>query len=201
MPDEMGLFEAMYSQRAIRFLKPDPIPDELVEKVIEAGIRAPNGGNTQGWGFVVIKDVEVKKKMAPLYQNVGRPNHGAAQTWSEKNSASSAEYLGDHIAEVPVWILACIKNAGNDISTGASIYPAVQNMLLAARALGLGSVLTTRVRRGYEDEMREWIGLPEGWVTAAMIPLGWPMEGHDYGPTNRKPAALVTHWEKWGEQR
>jgi nitroreductase len=197
----MGLFEAMYSQRAIRFLKPDPIPDELVEKVIEAGIRAPNGGNTQGWGFVVIKDPDVKKKMGPLYQNVGRPDHGAAQTWSEKNSASSAEYLGDHIAEVPVWILACTKNAGNDISTGASIYPAVQNMLLAARALGLGSVLTTRVRRGYESQMREWIGLPEGWVTAAMIPLGWPMEGHNYGPTNRKPAALVTHWEKWGEQR
>jgi nitroreductase len=201
MPDEMGLFEAMYSQRAIRFLKPDPIPDELVEKVIEAGIRAPNGGNSQGWAFVVIKDPGVKKKMEPLYQNVGRPDHGQAQTWSEKNSASSAEYLGDHIAEVPVWILACIKNAGNDISTGASIYPAVQNMLLAARALGLGSVLTTRVRRGYEDQMREWTGLPEGWVTAAMIPLGWPMEGHDYGPTNRKPAAEVTHWEKWGAKR
>ena len=69
------------------------------------------------------------------------------------------------------------------------------------RALGLGSVLTTRVRRGYEDQMREWTGLPEGWVTAAMIPLGWPMEGHDYGPTNRKPAAEVTHWEKWGAKR
>jgi nitroreductase len=198
MPEDIGLFEAMYSQRAIRHLKPDPIPDELVEKVIDAGIHAPNGGNNQGWAFVVIKDPEVKRKMAPLYNGVGRPDHGAATTWSQKNAATSAEWLGDHVAEVPVWILACTKNAGDDIHTGASIYPAVQNMLLAARGLGLGSVLTTRVRRGYEAEMREWIGLPEGWVTAAMIPLGWPMEGKSYGPTTRKPASEVTHWDKWG---
>jgi nitroreductase len=201
MPEEIGLFEAMYTQRAIRHLKPDPVPDELIEKVIDAGIRAPNGGNSQGWGFVVIRDPEVKRKMAPLYSGVARPSHGAAQTWSEKNAASSAEYLSEHIEEVPVWILACTQHPGTDIHNGASVYPAVQNMLLAARALGLGSVLTTRVRRGYEDEMREWVGLPDGWVTAAMIPLGWPMDGYNYGPTTRKPASTVTHWEKWGAHR
>jgi nitroreductase len=201
MPEEIGLFDALYTQRAIRHIKPDPIPDELVEKVLDAAIRAPNGGNEQHWGFVVIKDPEVKRKMAPLYRDVGRPNHGEANSWSKQNSANSAEYLGDHIEDVPVWILAVTQSSGNDISTGASVYPAVQNMLLTARALGLASVLTTRVRRGYEKQMREWIGLPDEWVTAAMIPLGWPMDGYKYGPTTRKPASEVTHWEKWGNHK
>jgi nitroreductase len=201
MPEEIGLFDALYTQRAIRHIKPDPIPDELVERVLDAAIRAPNGGNEQHWGFVVIKDPEVKRKMAPLYRDVGRPNHGGANSWSKQNSANSAEYLGDHIEDVPVWILAVTQSSGNDISTGASVYPAVQNMLLTARALGLASVLTTRVRRGYEKQMREWIGLPDEWVTAAMIPLGWPMDGYKYGPTTRKPASEVTHWEKWGNHK
>ena len=198
MPEEIGLFEALYSQRAIRHLKPDPVPDELVKQVIEAGIRAPNGGNSQGWAFVVIKDREVLRKMAPLYNGVAQPPHGVATTWSGRNAVASTEYFADHIADVPVWILACTRNPGNDISTGASIYPAVQNMLLAARALGLGSTMTTRVRRGYEDAIREWVGIPEGWVTAAMIPLGYPLEGYGYGPTTRRPASEVTHWEQWG---
>lgn len=201
MTEEIGLFEAMYSQRALRYLKPDPVPDELIEKVIDAGIHAPNGGNEQRWAFVVVSDPEVKKKIAEHYANVARPNHGPATTASAKRSVESADHLTQHAAEVPVWILAITQSPGNDISTGASIYPAVQNMLLAARALDLGSVLTTRVRRGFDKEMREWVGIPDGWATAAMIPLGYPMEGHSYGPTTRKPASTVTHWERWGEQR
>ncbi len=201
MSDEIGLFEAIYSQRAIRHLKTDPVPNELIERIIEAGTKAPNGGNNQGWAFVIIKDPEVRRKMAPLYAGVGRPDHGAATTWSQRNAASSAEYLGEHAADVPVWVLACTRSAGDDISTGASIYPAVQNMLLAARALGLGSVMTTRVRRGYEAEMREWVGIPDGWATAAMIPLGWPQDGKGYGPTTRKSANEVTHWNRWGVQK
>ncbi len=202
MSEEIGLFEAMYSQRALRYLKPDPVPDELIEKVIDAGVHAPNGGNEQKWAFVVIKDKAVMAKMAPLYAGTARPNsHAAATTASAQRSAASADYLSQHIAEVPVWILACTQTPGTDLHMGASIYPAVQNMLLAARALGLGSVLTTRVRRGYEAQMREWIGLPEGWATAAMIPLGWPQDGHRYGPTTRRPASEVTHWDRWGAQR
>ena len=201
MPDEIGLFEAMYSQRAVRHLKPDPVPDELIKKVIDAGIHAPNGGNQQRWAFVVIKDPEVKRKMAVLYKGEGRPDHGEAKTWSEKNAATSSNYLADHAAEVPVWILACTEHPGTDIHHGASIYPAVQNMLLAARALGLGSVMTTRVRRGFEPQMREWVGIPDGFVTAAMIPLGYPQDGYGYGPVTRKDAADVTHWERWGNHR
>jgi nitroreductase len=201
MADDIGLFEALYSQRAIRHIKPDPVPDELIEKVIDAGVHAPNGGNEQRWAFVVIRDPEIKRKMAPLYNGVGRPDHGEAETWSQRNSQTSANYLSEHIEGIPVWILACIGHDGKDISNGASIYPAVQNMLLAARGLGLASVLTTRVRRGYEDELREWVGIPDDFVTAAMIPLGYPRDGYGYGPTTRRPGSEVTHWDKWGNQK
>ncbi|MCH7482476.1 MAG: nitroreductase family protein [Chloroflexi bacterium] len=198
MADEIGLFEAIYTQRALRHLKPDPVPDELIRKVIDAGIHAPNGGNQQRWAFVVIKDPVLKAKLAEPYKAEGHPDHGEAGTWSKRNAEASADYLADHAAEVPVWILACTEHPGTDISHGASIYPAVQNMLLAARALGLGSVMTTRVRRGFEPQMREWVGIPDGFVTAAMIPLGYPQDGYRYGPTTRRDAAEVTHWEHWG---
>ena len=177
MSEDIGLFDAMYTQRALRYLKPDPVPDDLVRKVIDAGIRAPNGGNSQQWGFVVIKDEATKRIIAEHYPATARPNHGEASTPSEERAAASADYLAQHVMDVPVWILAVTHHPGTDVHHGASIYPAVQNMLLAARAYGLGSVLTTRVRRGFEPQIREAIGLPEGWATAAMIPArlatGW----------------------------
>ena len=198
MSEDIGLFDAIYTQRALRYLKSDPVPDDLVRKVIDAGVRAPNGGNSQQWGFVVIKDEATKRIIAEHYPATARPNHGEATTASEARAAESADYLAQHVMEVPVWILAVTHHPGTDVHHGASIYPAVQNMLLAARAYGLGSVLTTRVRRGFEPQIREAIGLPDDWVTAAMIPLGWPQDGHRYGPTTRRPASEVTHWDKWG---
>lgn len=198
MTNEIGLFEAMYTQRALRYLKNDPVPDDMIMRVIDAGIHAPNGGNSQQWGFVVIKDEATKRIIAEHYPATARPNHGDATTTSEKRAAASADYLAQNIMDVPVWILAVTNHPGTDIHHGASIYPAVQNMLLAARALGLGSVLTTRVRRGFEPQLRAQINLPEGWVTAAMIPLGWPQDGHQYGATTRRPASEVTHWDRWG---
>ena len=148
MSEEIGLFEAMYTQRALRYLKTDPVPDDLVRKVIEAGIRAPNGGNSQQWGFIVIKDEATKRIIAEHYPATARPNHGEATTASEVRAAESADYLAQHIMDVPVWVLAVTHHPGTDVHHGASIYPAVQNMLLAARALELGSVLTTRVQPG-----------------------------------------------------
>ena len=174
MSEDIGLFEAIYSQRALRYLKTDPVPDDLVRKVIEAGIRAPNGGNSQQWGFIVIKDDATKRIIAEHYPATARPNHGEATTASEARAAESADYLAQHVMDVPVWVLAVTRHPGTDIHNGASIYPAVQNMLLAARAFGLGSVLTTRVRRGFEPQIREAIGLPDDWVTAAMIPSDGP---------------------------
>ena len=129
-----------------------------------------------------------------------RPNHGGPASRSERRAEASAAHLGEHIHEAPVLILACVQHDGSpsDIGRGASIYPAVQNMLLAARGLGLASVLTTRPRRGFEKEIKELLNIPENVDTAALLPLGYP-DGVQYGPTTRRPAAEVTSAEKWGQ--
>ena len=113
-----------------------------------------------------------------------------------------AEHLAAHLHEVPVLILCCHEHDGSpsDIHRGASIYPAVQNMLLAARGLGLASVLTTRPRRGFEKEIKEKLGIPDNVDTAALLPLGYPADGHRYGPTNRRPVEEVTFGETWGQR-
>src|SRR5262249_31431208 len=135
MADEIGLFEAMHTQRALRYIKPDPIPDELIRKVLDAGIRAPNGGNQQRWKFIVIKDSETKPRIQPPYAATSHPGH--ATTTNERDgrtmalNENAANYLGEHLHEVPVMILCCTEHDGSpgDVTRGASIYPAVQNML------------------------------------------------------------------------
>jgi nitroreductase len=205
MAEEIGLFEAMYSQRALRYISPEPIPDELVRKVLDAGVHAPNGGNQQRWRFIVIKDLATKRWIQERYRVTERPSHAATRDAGEAVTMSrndlAAAHLGDHLHEVPVLILCCTQHDGSpsDINRGASIYPAVQNMLLAARGLGLASVLTTRPRRGFEIEIKELLGIPENVDTAALLPLGYPTDANRYGPTNRRPVEDVTFSERWGE--
>ena len=203
MADEMGIFEAMYTQRAIRRLKPDPIPDELLHKVLEAGTHAPNGANVQNWGFVVVKDPELKRKIAEHYKQHSpfRSEHAIYPSHGDNRMRSASQHLDEHIQDAPVLILACIKHDGSpsDIARGASIYPAVQNMLLAARALGLGSVITTRQRGWFEEEIKAILGIPENVDTAALLPLGYPEDGTRYGPTTRMPVEEVCFSNKWGQ--
>ena len=141
MPDEIGLFEAMYTQRALRYIKPDPIPDDLVRKVIDAGIHAPNGGNQQRWGFVVIKDPEVKRKIAERYKVTDRPAHTRPPDASSARNDRSANHLAEHLLRCRCWCCAAcggraVRRPPATIGHGASIYPAVQNMLLAAAVWG-----------------------------------------------------------------
>ena len=200
MPDEMGIFEAMHTQRAIRRLKPDPVPDELVRKILNAGIRAPNGGNNQVWNFVVIKDPELRRKIGDMYRKAGSPFQGTPTSPQMRKTREASAHLQEHFHEAPVLILACVRHDGapGDISRGGSIYPAVQNMLLAARALGLGSLITNRQRRSFEKEIKELLGIPENVDTAALLPLGYPAEGEHYGPTTRKPIEEVAFLDRWG---
>ena len=111
--------------------------------------------------------------------------------------------MAEHLHEAPVLILACVKHDGSpsDMRRGASIYPAVQNLLLAARGLGLGAVLSNRPRRGFEKEIKELLGIPENVDTAALIPIGYPAEGAHYGPTTREPVENVTFYDRWGAKR
>jgi len=206
MAEEIGLFEAMHTQRALRYIRPDPIPDALVRKVLEAGTRAPSGGNQQRWRFIVIKNPETKRWIQERYRNTPVPGHGVPKNEAEARTMArndaAAKHLAEHLHEVPVLILCCLQHDGSasDINRGASIYPAVQNMLLAARGLGLASVLTTRPRRGFEKEIKEKLGIPDNVDTAALLPLGYPSSQNRYGPTNRRAVEDVTFDERWGRR-
>ena len=202
MSQEIGLFEAMYSQRAIRRFKPDPVPDELIRKLIEAATRAPSGANRQPWSFVVVRDASIKRRIGEYYLRSWEAAYGrqlSPPPSIHPRIRASAAYLAEHMHEVPVLILACIEHDGSPgtMSRGSSIYPAVQNLLLAARGLGLGSVITTLHKR-YEDEVKELLGIPDNVETAALLPVGYPAEGARYGPTRRLPVEKVTYWERWG---
>ena len=146
MAEELGLFEAMYTQRALRYIRPDPIPDALVRKVLEAGTRAPSGGSQQRWRFVIIKDGATKRWIQERYRNTAVPVHAPPKNEAEARTMArndaAANHLAEHLHEVPVLILCCLQHDGSpsDINRGASVYPAVQNLLLAARALGIADI-------------------------------------------------------------
>ncbi len=202
------LFEIIHTTRAMRRLKPDPVPDDLVRKILEAGVCAANGGNYQRWRFMVVTDPTVKKNVqtwykkafdevvGPRYANSPPPPGVSKEKYARQHHA--VEYLTEHFHEAPVWIVACLDE-GKATPTrwsGASIYPAVQNMLLAARALGLGSTLTTR-HLLYAKEAEAALGLPEGVHSYAILPIGWPMG--KFGPVGRNRLEDVVFSERWGQ--
>jgi nitroreductase len=206
-PQTTDIFEIIKTTRAMRRLKPDPVPDELIRKILEAGQCAASGGNTQRWRFLVIKDPEIKKNVqvyykrafdevvGPRYRSSAPPPGVTAERYKRQHAA--VEYLTDHFHEAPVWIVACLEDGPSpNRSSGASIYPAVQNMLLAARALGLGSTLTTR-HLLYEKETEAALGLPEGVHSYAILPIGYPMGR--FGPLGRGPLKDVVYLDRWGQ--
>jgi len=206
MRDTTDLFEIIRTTRAMRRLKPDPVPDALIRKIIEAGVCAPNGGNSQRWRFLVVKDRAIKQKVqvwykkafdeviGPRYLKSSPPAGVTKEAYVRQHAA--VEYLTDHFHEAPVWIVACIEEAATPTRwSGASIYPAVQNMLLAARALGLGATLTTR-HLLYEKETEAALGLPPGVHSYAIVPIGYPMG--KFGAVGRGPLKEVLYEDQWG---
>ena len=204
MPD---LFETIETCRAMRRLKPDPVPDEMIVKILRAGICAPNGGNLQKWRFLVIKDRTIKQAVqgwykkafdeviGPRYLNSEPPPGVTKERYLRQHSAVA--YLTDHFHEAPVWIVACLVDGPNpNRAAGSSIYPAVQNMVLAIRALGLGTTLTTR-HLLYERETEAALGLPPGVHSYAILPIGWPMG--KFGPVGRGPLNEIVYQDRWGQ--
>ena len=151
MPNENhsnDLFEIIKTTRSMRRLKPDPVPNELIRQILEAGVCAPSGGNMQRWRFLVVRDRKVKETVGALYKRAwdeqvapryraGEPAPGMSRERFLR-LLDAAEYLAAHIHEAPVWIVPCLEGGTPTRTSGSSIYPAVQNMLLAARALGSG---------------------------------------------------------------
>jgi len=201
----MDVFEAIGTQRAMRRLKPDPVADEDIWKILDAAIKAPSGGNRQPWNFIVVRDPDTKRKLGEYYLDAwNRTYELASQAMlSDPRSARnfrSAEHLAHHLAEAPVIIIATLRKEGFAVgpAAGGSIYPAVQNLMLAARALGLGTTLTS-LHKLHEDEVKALLGIPEPVETMALIPLGWP-QGR-FGTPMRLPVEKVVYWDKWGERR
>ena len=204
------LFETMQTMRAMRRLKPDPVPDELIRKILAAGVCAPNGANLQTWRFLVVKDPVIKQQvqvfykrafdevMGPHYRTATPPPGVTKDAYLRQMAA--VEYLTDHFHEAPVWIVVCLDHGTGtpNRGSGASIYPAVQNMLLAARALGLGATLTTR-HLMHEKETEAALGLPPGVHSYAILPIGYPMG--KFGPVGRgRPLAEITFQDRWNNR-
>ena len=218
---EIGLFEAMFSTRALRRLKPDPVPDELITKIIQAGTQAASGGSEQHWLFIVVKDEAQRRRIAEIYPKafaVMSPYIKTAKIPPHLDQKQrdlilkGAMYLFQHLADVPVLIFACLrpqegvdpailpaevlaKTGWTDRLLGASIYPAVQNMILACRGLGLGTVLTF-LHTLKEDEIKQVLGLPRVISTYAMLPVGYPVG--KFGPVRRKPVNEVACLDRYG---
>jgi nitroreductase len=201
------LFEIIGSTRSMRRLKPDPVPDELIRKILQAGAAAANGGNTQKWRFLVVKDPAIKKAVqvwykkafdevvGPRYSTSAPPPGVSPERYARQQGA--VEYLTEHYHEAPVWIVACLEDGLNPTrGAGSSIYPAVQNMLLAIRALGLGSTLTTR-HLIHEKEAEAALGLPPGVHSYAILPVGYPMG--KFGPVGRGKLSDIVYQDKWGQ--
>jgi nitroreductase len=202
----VDLFDIIQTTRSMRRLKPDPVPEALIRKILEAGVCGPSGGNMQHWRFLVIRDATIKRTVGSYYKRAWdeevapRYRAGASPHGVRRNeflrTVSAAEHLAAHIHEAPVWIVACLQGDAPTRTAGASIYPAVQNMLLAARALGLGATLTT-LYLSFEKETEAAFGLPADWHSYAILPIGYPIGR--FGPVRRAALSDVVFKDQWGQ--
>jgi nitroreductase len=191
MGEETPMLEGIRTARAIRRLKPDPVPLALVRKVCEAGTFAPSGGNRQPWKFVAVMDAERRRWVAERYRPIFReylaPALEAAKApdfpEAGRRMQRAALYLADHLHEAPVHLFVAGWTRRRQPQLQA-LMPAVQNVLLACRAVGLGASLTT-LHRSFGEECDRFLGLPENCPTCALIPIGWPLGRHGRPP--RKP--------------
>jgi nitroreductase len=212
----MPLLEAMMTQRAVRRVLPDPVDDAVVLKCIELALRAPTGANGQNWEFIVVKDRRVKEKLGRRYRQAWKVYYAAvlrriaARDESMAKTARAVRWQVDHFAEVPVLVVACLRLRAREgrvpfalmphaalSGYWGSIYPSVQNLLLAARAMGLGASLIT-LPLWSQTSARRILGLPLSVTPCCIVTLGWP-RGR-YGPTTRKPVDQVTHLDVYAER-
>lgn len=206
----LPLLEGLATTRAIRRYRPDPIPEADLAQILFAATRAPSGSNRQPARFVVLRDGPMAAQAKSLLGESFRRgwdakqvndgwdrHHGAPADTPAVRTRRAMQHFVDHFEEIPVVVLACLVRYREPTpSEGASIYPACQNLLLAARALGYGGVMTGW-HAGVEPELRALVGIPDGVAIAATIPLGRPEGSH--GPVRRRPLADVVYDDAWGE--
>ena len=201
--DDPSLFEVLYTSRALRRFKPDPVPEDVVFQLVDAAIRAPTGHNRQDWRFVVVTDPDARKRMQEWAEQAWRVAFAEYQDdaaidalpRSQRLSIRAVKDLAHNLADVPL-IVVVTGMRGAHSSPGGSHFPAVQNMLLAARALGLGGSIFNLPMVG-RGELSELLGVPENNEIYCVVPIGYPTDKP--GPLSRKPVKKVAYLNRFGE--
>jgi len=215
----MDLFEALTTTRAVRRFTAEPVTEDEILQCIRVATQAPSGGNIQPWQFLVVTDPETKRAIGDVYRRayaryepallaVRPPARSAEDEEAFSRMLRSSRHLAEHMGEAPVMVLflmpnisMALRDADGELDVGtpfASVYPAVQSFMLAARGLGIGTTLTT-VYRIYQDEVRALCGIPERYEIVALVPMGRPRGRFVVG--RRRPAEQVTHWNRFGTKR
>jgi nitroreductase len=206
----MDIYEALYTTRSMRRMRADAIPLGTQARILDAAIRAPNGGNTQRWHFVVVDDPELKCELAGLYRRARDLEHEEFRTGTKALPAPgrdrgvhdetlrrvirSGNHLADHFERIPMLLFVfAIDDHG-----GANVYPAIWSALLAARAEGVGGVITTLLRY-FPDAVNELLGVPveQGWTMSTMVVFGYPL-GRWGVAADRHPVHQVSSRNRWG---
>ncbi len=220
--EPLDVLDAIHSTRAQRYLKPDPISEEVLWEILDAAVRGPTGGNNQGWGWIVIRDDAIKQAIGEVYEKRLKQAYGYERVSDEQlggarmtrggvhegdigidvRNRRGVIHLAEHFAEAPVIVAPVVPDAGAGPDTrhggaglGSSIYGAVQNLMLAARAFDIGSVFTWTESAHFN----ELLGLPEEARVMCLIPLGYLAQGR-FSQSRRRPLGEVVHWDRWGKQ-
>ena len=209
----MDVFEALYTTRAMRRVKEDPVPDNIIQSMIDSAIRAPSGSNRQNWKFLVVTDKNIREKLSNIYRetwdyyinsflnSAKDPGASSLKKQDDKDIetirriSNSASWLAENYHKVPLLVLALSRND----PTGSSIYPAIWNLMLAARGHGIGTCLTT-VMSFETEKVFEVLNIPndKGWTLNATITAGYPLG--KWGVAERKPVDDVTYLNTWGNK-
>ncbi len=212
--DNPRFFDLVGNMRAMRRLKPDPVPPELIKRVLDAGTQAPSGMNSQPWSFLVLEDSANKKWFADRYKAAIESRFGGLAARDDDTSPMARtirtmRYQTEHMHEYPMLLIVCglrdwpfrvpeEERVGLAPPNYGAIYPCVQNILLACRAVGLGAALTT-MHQVFEDELMARFEIPEAWGVVVTIPIGYPMG--NFGPVSRRASERVTYFDRWGATR
>lgn len=203
----MDLYKALYTTRAMRRVKPDPIPDDVLKSMLDAAIRSPSGSNAQNWRWLTVTDRSIMQKLGQLYAEAWvelnetiykgkRAEAEASGNESMRRIYSSSQWLADNFGDSPLVVLPYHRND----PSGASIYPAVWSLMLSARSFGVGTTLTTVLGIFRQKEVADLLGVPldRGWQNAAAIPCGYPLGR--WGVARRAPVQDVVYEEHWGDE-
>lgn len=211
MSEEIGLFEAMYSCRAMRRLDTKEVPEALLLKLIEAGNQAASGSNMQRARWIIVRDAAQREALAALNKTAVEayigPQSGRAGSLPHQSAdkrqrmLDSVIWQAENLQNIPALVIPCFEfdgpvSAGEAARAGSSLWPGVQNLLLAARALGLGAALTT-LGLSDRDASRAVLGLPDNIEAFALIPVGYPLG--NFGPVTRLSAVETMCWDRWSD--